>query len=573
MVRNRDGNASHYPFLLESLFFGQTNREFGEETLAGTTRTRATVARKQTGRKSPVQRPHIVSQPSQSDISRDFTAFMESWKEKKFYEISNVVQQAVSRGKVAKTPGKKMTVKIPTSSLGQGASSERMMMQALGWYWEPLLHDLAFYEEMRDSIALFDGEIQKLVDTALDGFNLQCDDPEAQEDLNKALLRNPQVNFRETLRSAMVDVFSLGNAYRIPIWGRDDQGRLIPKTFKPVRATAMRKLRDENLLTEGYVQLLHRPSELLFGASVTQTPTIYKGEDVLCGIMRSKHWYAYGTPLLASVPFIVRLKLTMERDLAEMLHKHVPRIDITFTPEEQMTDEQVTAQMNEIKNDVSKLKLTDNYAHTPDTEFEYKGPAGKGLDFANPQKHTEDQLFYVLPFAQSIMGLSGTENPFASQQHWKISAIIANALRQTIEMMFAPSIDAMAKDWGLDTIKMSWSQLDPESNQQNAESEELTVNNAVLKRDNGFIDQDVAARQATAHHPDGPVKKAAEPGKLPPPLDPNKPDPASQPINGKVRKMGPKTDGTKAGDRDNRPKGRRHAFYDEMVEYALSQIE
>ncbi|GAC1334544.1 MAG: hypothetical protein NVSMB14_01660 [Isosphaeraceae bacterium] len=527
----------------------------------------------------------------ESEIGRELQNFADSFKRAKFLEIVSAVDNSET-GKEAGKTGKAVTIKVPPGALGQGGESERLAMQKLGWYWEPLLHDLQFYEEMRDSIAIIDGEIQKFVDTAMDGFKIVCDDPEMQGELEDSLIFNSDIDFTEAVRSAMVDTFSLGNAYKVPIWTHDDQGRLIPKTFRPVRANAMRKLRDADLAIEGYVQLLHRPSEFIYGALAPgqangspAIPTIYLKDEVACGQMRTFGWYAYGKPILASLPFVVRLKLTMERDLAEMLHQHVPRIDITFTPEEQMSQEQVDTALDEVGSDVSQLKTTDNWVHTPDTVFEYKGPQGKSLDFQSSQKHIENQFFYVLPFAQSIMGLDTQSNPYDSQQRWKIAAIAANQLRKRIEVMFAPVMKKIADDWGIDgRIGFGWSQLDPETQSQLAESDEYIINNEVLKRDNGFVDQDMAARNATRTQHGGAVQKAAADGKLPPVLDPNKPSgnppssggnkPTPKPT-GKVRRAGPKTDGTKAPAKDQRAKGRRHdsfAALDKAVDDALSDL-
>jgi hypothetical protein len=514
-----------------------------------------------------------------SPLGRDLTAFIEDFKRSRFMDIVQMVKEARPAGTARPGKSAKIKLNLPKSALmGTGANSERMLMQAFGWYWEPLLHDLAFFEEMRDSVPVIDGSVQKLVDVALSGFQLICGDPEMQDDLNEALLDNPNVDFREMLRSAMIDVYSLGNCYKIPIWMRDDENRLVPKTLKPVRANAIRKLRDEDLVTEGYVQLLHRPSEFIAGTP--SIPSLFTPDEVLCGKMRTYGWYAYGRPLLSSLPFVIRLKLTMERDLAEMLHQHVPRIDITFTPDDQMNQEQVDAAVASVKGDVATLRTTDNFVHTPDTVWEYKGPMGHALDASPSQKHIEEQIFHVLPFAKAIMGIDSQANPFDSQQHWKLTAATANGVREAATSMFAPLLKKLADDWGIeDGIKFGWTELDPEEQQQLAMAEEYHVNNAALKRDNGFIDQDEAAKQGTAHQKGGPVKKAAADGPLPPPQDPNKIDPstgkpfppASPP--GGVKKVvnkdkGPKRDGRKVPQGDKRTKGKRHQ---QIADYEVSR--
>ena len=509
------------------------------------------------------KRPKIVGKASSSDIVRDINTFMESWKQERFLEITSAVE-AVAIAQGNNNSGKKVKVNLPASALQAGGkAAERSLMQALGWYWEPLLHDLAFFEEMRDSVPIIDGSVQKLVDVALDGFKLQCEDPDVQQELEMALLDDPNVDLRETFRNAMIDLYSLGNCYKVPIWTTNENGRKVPKVFRPIRANALRKLRDEDLYLEGFVQLLHRPSEFIMG--VPSIPTLYTTDQVLWGIMRSYGWYAYGRPALSSLPFMTRLKLTMERDLAEMLHQHVPRINITFTPDDQMSQEQVDSALADTASDVGKLRSTDNYVHTPDVTFEYAGPENKGLDFQAPQKHIEEQLFYVLPFAPAIMGRDSQANPFDSQQHWTLATMIAESLRTAVVRMFKPCLNTLAQAWGIEGgITVAWGELDPTKQQQMGEAEELNINNAALNRDNGFLDQDHAAKRATSFHKDGGVSKAAAPGKLPPPIDPNKPDPAA-PGAGKTvvdktknRDKGPNKDGTKAPQSDKRPKGRRH---------------
>lgn len=517
-----------------------------------------------------------VSSHRASEVGRDFQKFISSFTERRFLELAEAAKVSKRSGS---SSGKKVRLKLPVSQLlGWGQNSERALQAAFGWYWEPLLHDLVFFEEMRDAVSLIDGSVQKLADLAMDGFKLQVDDEKSAVDLDKALIKDQNVNLRESIRRSMIDIYTLGNCYAKPEMWRDAKGRLVPKVIRPIRANALRKLRDDTLATEGYVQLLHRPSEFILGGT-PHTPTIYTYDELICGIMRSYGWYAYGKPLLASLPFVLRLKLQMERDLAEMLHQHLPRIDIKFTPDEQMNQEQVDESIAGVKADVAAMRPTDNFVHTPDIEIDYKGPQGHTLDFAMPQKHIEEQLFYVLPFAPGIMGLDTRGNPYDSQQHWVMTTMTAKAVRSAIETMFAPMFAQIAEDWGIPVPTIGWNELDPERASTFAEAEEYTVNNAVLKRDNGFIDQDTAARQATAHHPEGPVKKAAAPGKLPPPADPNKAgvgDGGAPPSNrgGKVRKMGPKGDGTKVPDKDKRPKGQRHsAAFDPVAQEALDELD
>lgn len=539
--------------------------------------------------KKPVQKPQlpaVVGATTKAAFLKDISDFAERYRYDRLYEAAyqaiKVRQaQTQAKGRQGQKPTiNKTAVRLPASALlGKGTSSERSLMQAFGWYWEPLLHDLNFFEEMRDSVSVLDGSVNKLVDFALTGFKIQCEDQDMQQELEAALIDDSNVDFLETIRNAMVDLYSLGNCYKVPIWTTDDKGRKVPKVFKPIRATALRKLRDEDLCIEGFVQLLHRPSEFIMGTPAV--PTFWLPNEIIWGSMRTKSWYAYGTPLFGSIPLYTRLKLVMERDLAEMLHQHVPRIDIKFTPDEQMNDQQVADAAAKVAADVAALKATDNFIHTPDTEIEYKGPAGKGLDFANPQKHIENQIFYILPFAPAIMGLDSTANPYDSQERWTISCTIANSLRAAATRMFKSVFKVIEQDWGMEpgSITLGWTELDPQNQQELAMSEEYQVNNAASKRDNGFIDQDEAARQGTAHQKGGGVKSAAAPGKLPPPVDPNKADPdAGDPVAKKVtnKDKGPKPQGKKAPQSDKRPQGKRHAqamqYWEEQKAAALAQI-
>lgn len=515
---------------------------------------------------------------NRSTFAKEMDEFINSYKQKRYYEL---VESLEAIGGKRSDSTRKIKLKLPLKQLmGFGNQSEQTLMAAFGWYWEPLLHDLAFFEEMRDSVSLIDGQIQKLIDLALDGLRLYIDDDEdgdVTQELQDKLFDDQNVNMRESIRRCMTDLFTLGNCYTKPEWTRDENGKLIPLVIRPIRANSVRKLRDDTLATMGYVQLLHRPSEFIMGGT-PHTPTIYTYDEILCGIMRSYGWYAYGKPLGASLPFVMRLKLQMERDLAEMLHQHLPRILLTWSPGEQMNQDQVNAGLADLKTKVQAMRPTDQWVTTPDVAVDYKGPMGHALDFSPTQRHIEEQLFYVLPFAPSTFGLDSKNNPFDSQQHWTITVKIANNLRSSIEVMFAPMLRQIADDWGCGKIELKYNDLDPEMTQKHAETDEYVANNAILKRDAGFIDQDKAAQDATKHHPDGPVKKAAEPGPISPPIDPNAVKDGGAPKNPsgnkKVRKKGPKGDGTKVPDKEPRAKGRRHAreLY-ALTEWALLQLE
>lgn len=505
---------------------------------------------------------------------KEMDVFIKQFSDERFLEIYEGIKRSGIKQK--QKVGKDIKLRLPISTIaGFGNQSEQTLMAAFGWYWEPLLHDLVFYEEMRESVSLIAGQIQKLVDTALCGFKICNDDPKIVKQIEDLLVNNQNVNLKESIRNAMIDIFSLGNCYKKPEWIKLQNGQTSLEVIRPIRANAIRKLRNENLATEGYVQLLHRPSEFILGGT-PHTPTIYLYDEVICGMQRSQNWYAYGSPLCASLPFVLKLKLQMERDLAEMLHQHLPRIVMTFSPAEQMNQEQVDDSIDDLKSEVSQMRPTDNFITTPDVRVEYVGPQGHSMDFSPTQQHIEEQLFYVLPFARAIMGLDSKSNPYDSQQHWTLACNIAADLRDAIKVMFRPMFKILEEDWGCSEISIGYDDLDPEMTQKHAETDEYVANNAVLKRDNGFIDQDTAAKQATAHHADGPVKKAARPGAIPPPVDNTGVKDGGAPggAGSKVRTKGPKKDGTKVPDKDNRPKGKRHAReQDALRQWALQQLE
>lgn len=457
-----------------------------------------------------------------------------------------------------------------------GANNEQQIMEQYGWYWEPLLHDLAFLEQMRDNIALVSGVYEKFTDLVMEGFHLECEDPDDNDEINELLIEDPMVDFAEVVRSAVHQIATIANCYFRPIYATDDRGFHV-RAFRPIRATAMRKLRDENLVVRGYVQLLHRPSEFLFGTPTT--PTIHLADEICCGQAYTDGWYAYGKPPLAALPFIAKMKLQMERDLVEMLHQHVPRIDITYTPDAQMNDDQVEEAMNAATKQVASLKSTDNYIHTPDFVFEYKGPAGKSLDFSDAMRYISEQLYAVLPLLSGYLSSDLNVNPMIATQSFRITCSLANYVRSRINVMFRPVFDKLENERGLSKIKAAFTDLDAETAETMARTAEYQANNAATNRDNGFIDQDTAAKHATVKAPGGSVKKAAEPGAIPPPappLDPNKtPAPGgTKPTVGDAKKppskggrsrvqdtkKGPKGKNRSAPTPDKRPKGRRHEY-------------
>jgi len=497
-------------------------------------------------------------------FERELTDFMQNQMRSQFLSILDVIEEqapgSTSEAAQKSKSKKKVKVEVPASMLtGKGSGSERMMMQRLGWYWEPMLFDLNFYEEMRDSIPLIDGEVQKFLDIVFDGFSLHCGDeadPQVSQDLQDELLNDQDVDLLETLRNAALDIYFLGNVFKVPKWKTDDKGRKTLKTLKPVRASAMRALRDEDLILEGFVQLLHRPSEFLVG-NTPSIPTIWKADEVLWGKMRTYGWYAYGRPLPTSLPFVLKIKLQMEKELAEMLHQHLPRVDIIFTPDQQMNQEQVDEALTDVKTKVAKLKANDNFAHTPDTTIAYIGPGGHALNAESSQSHIESQHFYIFPLSPAIQGLDSTANPFDSQQRWSVMCMLAGALRTRIEHFIRPVLKVYQTEWKLPApITFGWSQLDPERQSTQAQADEYQINNAAANRDHGFIDQDTAAQQATSNRRGGPVKKAAAPGEIPPPTPPGDPTSPSP----KVQNPGPKRDGTKVPAPDKRPKGKRHSL-------------
>ena len=498
---------------------------------------------------------------SKSPLARSIREFANSFARDQFLEI------AKDAGKGGK-PG----IKLPPGLMRSGVSNEQAIMQGLGWYWEPLLHDLAFMEGMRDSIALLAGAYQKFTDLIMEGFALQSPDPEVAEDFTELLIENQQVDLGEVVRSCAFELLTLANAYRKPIFERGIDGKPTIKTFRPIRATAMRKLRDDDLVTQGYVQLLHRPSEFIFGGT-PQVPTIYLADEIACGIAFTDGWYAYGKPPLASLPYVMKMKLQMERDLAEMMHQHVPRIDITFSPDDQMNDDQVQTAVSTIKSDVSGLDPTDNFVHTPDTEIEYKGPQGKGMVFDGPMNHVELQFFAVLPFGPGIMGRDFNINPMMSGQQWRLTIALANHIRNRIKVMLQPTINRLADERGVPKDARPvfiFRDLDPETGEIEARTDEYKIQNASAKRDAGFISQDDAAKDATKHKPEGPVDKAHAPGPIAPPVDPNK-----VPPSGKVGNSGkgPKDKNRSAPTPDKRPKGKRHGEeLDDIFDHAEEEL-
>ena len=493
---------------------------------------------------------------SSSAIGKEIDAFLDRKDGDLLYEIQQLPDgQKVLSPKNPKSP----------NGLPAGLDSEKKTMGYFSLYWEPLLHDLAFLEEMRDNISLIAGAFQKFTDLVMEGFHLECEDPANNDEINDLMVNDPTVDFAEIMRNSIFQLATIANAFYVPEYVNDDQGFRV-SNFRPVRATAMRKLRDENLKTLGYVQLLHRPAEIFYGG--LSAPTFWNPEDVCCGIAYSDGWYAYGKPPLAALPFVTKMKLQMERDMIEMLHQHVPRIDVTYTPDQQMNDESVQAALTKAGSEIGALKPTDNYIHTPDFTFEYKGPNGKALEFSGPLKYVQDQMYAILPLLSAYLSGDLNINPITAQQAFRVECAIANMLRQRVNVMFAPMFKRVAQERDLGSIKAVFTDLDAETAEITARTQEYQSQNAASNRDNGFIDQDTAAQHATVKSPGGKVKKAAEPAAIPPPapaLDPNKQQPsdAAPPSKGGKSKVGDSKKGPKAADRsaptpDKRPRGKRH---------------
>ncbi|MHB8590781.1 MAG: hypothetical protein ACYDBO_02200 [Vulcanimicrobiaceae bacterium] len=492
-----------------------------------------------------------------SALGKEIDAFAKSFTQNQFMRFTEAAKGKTGSG----------NLKVPYGALSKGVSSEQAIMAGLGWYWEPLLHDLAFLEQMRDTISVLAGGYQKFTDLVMEGFDVQGNDPQAVKAVQDEWMDDARVDFREVVRSTIFELLTLANSYRRPIWNRNDKGQFALRTFVPVRATAVRKLRDADLVTEGYVQLLHRPSEFIFGGT-PQTPTVYLADEMICGIAFTDGWYAYGKPPLASMPFIIRIKLQMERDLAEMFHQHVPRIDITYTPDDQMNQEQVDDAVKKLSGQIAALKSTDNFIHTPDSVVDYKGPMGHALDPTGAQNHIEDQIYAVLPLGPGILGRDVTANPMLSTQQWRLTCAMVNHIRARAYIMHKPALKRFCDERGFtDVPKYTWTNLDSETAEQNARTNEYSIANATAQRDAGYISQDDAAKKATAHHPEGPVKKAAKPGPISPPVNP---DNAATPGSGARPKVGDSKKGPSGPNRnaptpDKRPKGKRHEDFVEFL--------
>lgn len=485
-----------------------------------------------------------------SELGKQISQFCREFSKDQFLRFAEDSKKVPGKGKI----------KVPGGMLSKGMANENIIMAGLGWYWEPLLHDLAFLDQMRDSIPLLSGAYSKFSDMVMDGFAIQHEDPQVVKRFEEALLWSG-IDFDEVIRESIFELLTIANCYRKPIYEGGGKN-LTLVTLRPVRANAIRKLRDENLVTEGYVQLLHRPSEFIFGGT-PQTPDISLADEFLCGWSFSKDWYAYGVPPIASLPFITKMKVQMERDLAELLHQHVPRIDITYTPEEQMNQDQVEEAVAGVRSDVAKLQPTDNFVHTPDTEIDYKGPMGKALDFSGGTNHVEDQFYAVLPLGPHLLGRTFTINPIMAQQLWRLSNVLAKRLRTRVYVMYRPMLKKLADAWGIPDVPLfKFNDLDSETQNLQAQTDEYQIQNAASLRDNGFISQDDAAQHATRHKPGGPVKQAAADGPIAPPIDPNKipPPGAGDATGGKVRNAdkGPKKPNRSAPTPDKRTKGKRH---------------
>lgn len=520
--------------------------------------------------------PQIVSAARRDgSLMSEINAYMADFAVDRF---TTVYQEASDnkgrRGKATGGGSPRLGAKVG-AGLGRGTQSEKNLMSALGFYWEPLLHDIAFFEGMRDSVTLLEGAYQKMTDLIMDGFEISSPDPEIKQWLSDNLVHSQQVDFAEVVRSSVYELLTISNAYKRPVYGAVANVGTVIKSFVPIRVTALRKYRDEDLITQGYIQLLHRPAEFLHGAP--SIPTIYTGDEICCGVMHTHGWYAYGVPSLAAMPFVIKMKLQMERDIAEMLHQHVPRIDITYSPDEQMNQEQVDKAIADVKTQVASLAPTDNLVHTPDTIIEYKGPLGKAMDFSGPQNHVEAQHFYSLPISPDVLGANQNVNAYTAQQRWHMTAVTAGALRQRVFTMLKPALDYIseANGWAKASWPtFNWATIDSATDYQQSQTSEIQIANAATKRDQGFIDQDTAAKDATRSHKGGPVRKAAAPGALPVPISPTSAAPSkTEPTtSGKVKnkdkgpsgKIGPKT--------DPRPKGKRHETFADISDAALAHL-
>lgn len=386
---------------------------------------------------------------------------------------------------------KKESTFVVTQGTQQSVDIKSYMMNILQTYEQPE-GDLELYRQMVVNIPILTGAVNAYTRMINAGFDILCQSDSVREktwdvieriDLEGVL--NRVVNQLETYGFCGVEIVL-----------NDDKTEIMK--LKVIDSRTLRVQKDKYGNIVSFKQVVGVTQNQGSSGSAGIAPGIVEldPETVMYFQRNPDSDSSYGVSLLRSLPFVTSIMLQIEEAIGKIYYRYgSPKFHVKYTPEGNIPDEMMAKRIDLIRDEFANL--------APDADFFSNGEitidvlnAGQGaISFTEELRHIVEQMLSGLGLPAAVLGYNyGSTETHTKEQGILLVSNLRNSQNIIARQLENVLFNLMARIYDFDEIpEFEWDPIQIRDEYQDAQTDELKIQNIMVKRDNGIIDQDQAA--------------------------------------------------------------------------------
>lgn len=379
-----------------------------------------------------------------------------------------------------------------TGGTQQSVDIKSYMMEIINTYEQPEA-DLELYRSMVVNIPIITGAVNAYTRMINSGYDILCPD---EVILNKMWDIVERIDLDGALNRIINQMETYGFC-GVEIVLNEDKTEIVK--LKVIDSRTLRVQKDKYGNISSYKQIvgITENSQGTAGSVGIAPGVIELDPETIMYFQRNPDSdSAYGVSLLRPLPFVTSIMLQIQDSIGKIYHRYgAPKYHVKYSPQGNIPDEMMSKRIDIIRDEFANLAPDADFFSNGEIEIEVLGAGASAIKFTEELRHIIEQILSGLGLPAAVLGYNyGSTETHTKEQGVLLVSNLRNSqqiIRRCIENQL---FNLIARVYDFDVIpEFEWNTIQIRDEYQDAQADELKIQNVLIKRDNGLITQDQAA--------------------------------------------------------------------------------
>lgn len=384
----------------------------------------------------------------------------------------------------------------PTVPVGGGTQRsvdiKSYMMEIINTYEQPE-GDLELYHAMVVNIPILTGAINAYTRMINSGYDILCDDDTI---LNETWDIVERIDLDGTLNRVINQMETYGFC-GVEVVLNDDKTDIVRLKVIDSRTLRVQKDKFGNIIS--YKQIVGITENQNGNAgSVGIAPGVIEldPETIMYFQRNPDSDSSYGVSLLRPLPFVTAIMLQIQDSIGKIYHRYgAPKYHIKYSPQGNIPDDMMAKRIDIIRDEFSNLEPESDFFSNGEIEIDVLAAGTGAIKFTEELRHIIEQILSGLGLPAAVLGYNyGSTETHTKEQGVLLVSNLQNSQKIIKRQIENQLFNLIARVYNFDNIpEFEWNTIQIRDEYQDAQTDELKIQNVLVKRDNGLITQDQAA--------------------------------------------------------------------------------